>query len=386
MKTHSVMRKRFLIMILFIIIGLTTSCVRESSSGPRAWIDSPRGGATIPVGSLITVVSHAYAREGIAEIVLYVNGEAYQRAAPAEAGAAFSEFGQEWLPTQPGTYSLQVRAYDINGDTGNPATISVNVASEAIAEVAAPELPEEPPTATNTPEISETPSVTPVISDTPTLTATPTEMPPQALCPPQATALKNSNCRAGPGSAYDITGSLSQGNSSTVVGRNNESSWWVIERPGGSGNCWIWAELVELSSNECDIPIVAAPPLPPTDTPTPTLTLTFTPTSPPPDTTPPPVPAPQSPANGAVLACTATVTLSWSAVSDDSGIATYYIKLEKEISPGNWQSAGGYTSSNTQVDVPVDCGIVYHWAVRAEDNAGNISDWSAFSQFAVNLN
>ncbi len=384
MNTSSLMRK-LLFTLYLLSVGLLTACVREASTGPRAWIDSPRGGATIPQGSPITVVSHAYARNGIAEIVLYVNGEAYQRAAPAEAGATFSEFGQEWLATQPGTYSLQVRAYDINGDAGNPATISVNVVGDAIAEAAVPEVPEEPPTATYTPEVSETPSITPIISDTPTLTATPTETSQEAACPPQATALKNSNCRAGPGSAYEIIGSLSQGSSSTVVGRNNESSWWVIERPGGSGNCWIWAELVELSSNACDIPIVAAPPLPPTSTNTPTSTPTPTPTTAV-DNTPPAAPAPQSPVNGATLSCTSAVTLSWSAVSDNSGIATYYIKLEKQISAGNWQSAGGFTSSTTQVDVPVDCGIIYRWAVRAEDGAGNISDWSAFSQFAVNLN
>ncbi len=384
MNTSSLMRK-LIFALLLLSVGLLTACVREASTGPRAWIDSPRGGATIPQGSPITIVSHAYARNGIAEIVLYVNGEAYQRAAPTEAGATFSEFGQEWLATQPGTYSLQVRAYDINGDAGNPATISVNVVGDAIAEAAVPDVPEEPPTATYTPEVSETPSVTPIISDTPTLTATPTETSQEAACPPQSTALKNSNCRAGPGSAYEIIGSLSQGTSSTVVGRNNESSWWVTERPSGSGNCWIWAELVELSSNACDIPIVAAPPLPPTPTNTPTSTPTPTPTTAV-DNTPPAAPAPQSPVNSATLSCTSVVTLSWSVVSDDSGIATYYIKLEKQISAGNWQSAGGFTSSTSQVDVPVDCGIIYRWAVRAEDGAVNFSDWSAFSQFAVNLN
>jgi uncharacterized protein YraI len=389
MKTLSRIRQLFLITILLTIAGLTSSCERGSSSGPRAWFDSPRGGARVPVGTPITISSHAYAREGLGEIILYVNGEAYQRNAPAEAGADFSDFRQEWLPTEPGTYSLQIRAYDINGDTGNPATISVTVIGEVVAEVAeaaepATDTPTPVYTDTPTPVISDTPTPTPVITET--YTPTPVEEVEVATCPPLATVQTAANCRSGPGTAYDILASLGEGSSSTVVGRNADSSWWVVD-PSGSSTCWVWSDRVTLNNYACEVPIHEAPPLPPTDTPTlPPPTPTFTPTSPPPaDTTPPPAPAPQNPANGATQSCSASVTLSWSAVSDESGIATYYIKLEKQISAGNWQSAGGFTSSTTQVDVPVDCGIIYRWTVRAEDNAGNFSDWSTFSQFGVNL-
>jgi hypothetical protein len=121
--------------------------------------------------------------------------------------------------------------------------------------------------------------------------------------------------------------------------------------------------------------------LTPTETPTPTVT----PTTPAPDTTPPSAPTPQSPANESVLPCAGSATLTWTAVEDESGIATYYIKLEKQLTAGNWQSAGGYTASTNQVDVSVDCGITYRWAVRAEDGAGNVSEWSWFSQFGINL-
>ena len=79
------------------------------------------------------------------------------------------------------------------------------------------------------------------------------------------------------------------------------------------------------------------------------------------------------------------MTLTWTAVDDPSTITTYYIKLEREITAGNWQSEGGFTSSTNQVDVPVLCGGIYRWSVRAEDGAGNISDWSGFFQFGVNI-
>lgn len=386
MKTLSLFKKASLSILLLLLAFLALSCSEEMDGRPRAWIDFPRDGMHVPVGTSVKVVSHVFALDGVAEVVLSVNGEAYRRDVPVEPGAEFTEVSQEWIPAEAGIYTLQVRVYDTLGEYSNPATISIQVGDMVVAE------PIEVDPATDTP--------TPVISLTPTLTFTPVveEAEPEtveeepvieevAACPPTATALTSANCRSGPGTAYTITGSLGESQSATVVGRLADNSWWVIQRPGSSSTCWVWSDLVELDNYACDIPIYEAPPLPPTDTPTiPPPTPTYTPTTPPQDTTPPSVPTPQSPADGATVACSTSVTLSWSPSSDESGIATYYIKLEKQISAGNWQSAGGYTSTGTQVDVPVNCGIIYRWSVRAEDNNGNFSGWSAFSEFGVNLN
>jgi len=79
--------------------------------------------------------------------------------------------------------------------------------------------------------------------------------------------------------------------------------------------------------------------------------------------------------------------LVWLPVDDPSGIAGYYVKLELEVKPGAWQSAGGYGPvSGKKVDVNVNCGVRYRWMVRAQDGAGNISDWSAPSYFSITLN
>lgn len=279
--------------VVLVTVFTLTSCVRPSSTGPRAWIDSPRAGASIPLGTPITVISHAYARAGLSEIVLYVDGQAYQHNPPAEPGAAFSEIHQDWLPDEPGTYMLQVRAYDINGDTGNPAAIAVSVVDGLVVDA----LVEEPlPSATDT--------STPEVSETPTLTLTPT--------------------------------------------------------------------------------------LTPTSKPTftPTLTLTFTPTNTPVpvDNTPPPVPVPVVPADGLILSCRLSQTLAWTLVTDPSGIQGYYVELEKEITAGQWDDAGQWGPlSDKQVNVPVSCGIRYRWVVSAEDGAGNFSNWSTISHFAVEL-
>ncbi|MBL7162669.1 MAG: hypothetical protein ISS57_08690 [Anaerolineales bacterium] len=312
MKLHPNLLKIFFVMILTIMTGTLSSCVRETTAPLRVWIDYPREGSVISLGETVTVMSHVYAREGVADVILAVNGEAYRRDAPLEAGINFTEINQEWLPAEAGVYTLQVWVYDTSGESSNPATVSVSVTDEVIAEEvidAAAEEPITPPTETFTPVVSDTPTLTLVISDTPTLTPT-----------------------------FTAT-------------------------------------------------------LPPTDTPTlhpPTYTPTFTPTASatpvPVDTTPPPAPVPVVPADGLVVSCRASQTLAWTPVTDPIGINGYYVELEKEITAGSWQNAGAWGPiSGKQLDVPVDCGIRYRWVVRAEDGAGNFSDWSSISHFGVNL-
>ncbi len=160
-------QKYTLIGLLWLIAAGLAACAAEEEAALKAWIDFPRAGSTFAPGEVITIVSHAYAREGLAEIVLFVNGEAYQRNAPAETGADFSEFRQDWAPAEPGVYTLQIRAYDQTGAASPPDSVSVQV--EKVGAETAPEIP---PTASFTPVISPSPTPTPVISITPTLTFT----------------------------------------------------------------------------------------------------------------------------------------------------------------------------------------------------------------------
>ncbi len=112
-------------------------------------------------------------------------------------------------------------------------------------------------------------------------------------------------------------------------------------------------------------------------------TPTRTPTKPQ-DTQGPPAPQLVSPSG--TLSCRSNVTLDWNPVTDPSGIKTYYVKLERQITQGNWQSAGGWTTSGTSQSVPVQCGGIYRWQVRAEDGAGNMGSWSGLMNFSINLN
>ena len=267
--------------LILIFLG-TASCAQSTESTPNAWIDYPQDGDVFASGETVTIISHLFAKGGVAEVVLSINGEAYRRDIPVDAGQEFVSSTQDWVTGEAGIYSIQVQAYDQQGQVGNPAVISIEVLGNLIPEV---------PTAVITPTYVPTG----IPTNTPTFTPHP---PTPTLVPP-----------------------------------------------------------------------------------------TYIPTTPPADMIPPPAPTPVVPANGLALTCRSTQTLAWMPVNDSSGIDGYYVKLEKEISAGNWQSAGGYGPLNDkQVDVPVVCGIRYRWMVRAQDGAGNYSGWSAPSIFSVALN
>lgn len=100
-------------------------------------------------------------------------------------------------------------------------------------------------------------------------TATWTSVPAVAAgpCGPTVTATVNANVRSGPDTAYDIVGSLSLGQTATIVGRNDAYTWWYIDYPGVSGNhAWIAGSVVTSACVPSVVQVVAAPPLPATPT------------------------------------------------------------------------------------------------------------------------
>jgi hypothetical protein len=102
-------------------------------------------------------------------------------------------------------------------------------------------------------------SVTPTFTAMPALTAMPTQ------CTPLVTSTVNANVRSGPDTAYDIVGSLSLGQTATLVGRNDANTWWYIAYPGAAGGyAWIAGSVVMPSCVPAVMQVVAAPPLPTT--------------------------------------------------------------------------------------------------------------------------
>ncbi|MBI9050436.1 MAG: hypothetical protein JEZ00_13525 [Anaerolineaceae bacterium] len=278
----------FALSISLIFVILFSSCTTQENVKVKAWIDTPQDGATYEVNTPVNIMSHAYAKDGVGEIMLSINGEAYRRDAAPPSDDNLISMTQEWVPKEPGEYVVQVKVIDVNGEVSLPAIVGVEVAEKKMASAT--------PVITAT-EVVET-TVTPVITFTPSFTPT---------------------------RYISITPTIS-----------------------------------------------------------PTRYISVTPI--PVDNQGPPAPIPAVPANGLELGCRSTQTLAWQPVSDPSGIDGYYVKVELVSGTGDWQSAGGYGPiSGKQVDISVDCGIKYRWMVRAQDGAGNFSDWSSKSEFIIIL-
>ncbi len=104
---------------------------------------------------------------------------------------------------------------------------------------------------TFTPSLTGTPSLTPTI--TPSLT-------PET---PRVSVSIDTNCRTGPGTAYDKLGVLRVGQSAEVVGRSHNSDNWIIKLPSNPNiTCWLWAYYATVIGDTSGLPVYPTPPTP----------------------------------------------------------------------------------------------------------------------------
>jgi hypothetical protein len=136
------------------------------------------------------------------------------------------------------------------------------------------------------------PSPTP--ASLPTQTSQPSSAPakaaPTALAPtsptsptehlgPTLRAGQAVNIRSGPGTDYPVIGGLQPGNDIPVLGQDSGGNWLVIAYASGQG--WVAKIVVTVNGDTAGLPVVAAPPAPPTAVP-PTAAPTSAPVNPPP--------------------------------------------------------------------------------------------------------
>ncbi len=83
--------------------------------------------------------------------------------------------------------------------------------------------------------------------------------------PPTGTPLLSvhqpTNCRAGPGSSYDLLGSLYPNTSVPVVGKDTDLNYWIVMNPDANGTCWVWGGYATVEGNTTALPaMVPSPP------------------------------------------------------------------------------------------------------------------------------
>jgi len=228
-------------------------------------ITSPEDNSEWTVGTPISIRSSVSAPEVVIGLTLFINGQ-QERAEDLFAHPTFTRgtIHQIWTPDQPGVFNLQTILRDGGGFAeSNIVTISVGEATKPIITEITPSIIT--PTITST-EITLTPTQT----LTPTLTLTP------ETGKPEATANQNLNCRRGPSTEYESLWYFMQGETTSIEGRNTDSSWLVISRTDGGGQCWVASYYVQIEGELSTLPFITPPPLPVTHTPTITPTRTAT--------------------------------------------------------------------------------------------------------------
>ena len=108
------------------------------------------------------------------------------------------------------------------------------------------------PSSTETPIPTSTPNVTATM--TPTITPT-YEM-------PMARFEGDTNCRGGPGTAYEVITVARSGQKAEIVGKAEQGNYWLIKNPNREGTCWVAGDFAQTSGSLHVLPTLTAPPTP----------------------------------------------------------------------------------------------------------------------------
>jgi uncharacterized protein YgiM (DUF1202 family) len=167
---------------------------------------------------------------------------------------------------------------------------------------------------------------------------------------PTVTANVDLNVRRGPGTIYSVVGALRAGNSARILGSNPARTWWKIECPGGSGECWVSGGHQFSTAENAEGVLVAAVPPPPAQpaatsvaeadayTPTATADPAATPT------------ATYPPATATYIASQATATPTATATGQATATATATTAAGATATPTT--AAGATATPTTQADPP----------------------------------
>jgi hypothetical protein len=81
------------------------------------------------------------------------------------------------------------------------------------------------------------------------------------------------NCRSGPGQAYNILGGIQPGQFAEIVGRDTTGNYWVVRLPTNpTVICWAWNQYAIIGGNTAALPVYTPPPTP---TPAPGFTVSY---------------------------------------------------------------------------------------------------------------
>ena len=343
------LRWRLTLSICLLLI-VTTACAGQESGLPLVWIDVPIQDLTFPLGSTINIEGHAADEEGISYVEIHINGDLVWTIDEFTRSGGLERFDQTWTPEEEGDYIIHAVAYRRSGKFSNPASVTVHIGSEEVAQVEDQASEDETPP-------SEEPTATPEPSSQETSVQFWAD-------PPEIAAGKCSILHWHVENAQKVllgkTEVSPDGDYEACHCNSTSYSLTVIHQDGTE----------ETSSVGISVTGVCA-------TPTPTKKV---------DKNPPPAPVLLKPLNASDLGCIGDTILRWQAVSDESGISEYQLQAQYHGGDSVWLGVPGSTwngLTDTNFPINLECARVYRWRVRAIDGAGNPGPWSGWFTFEV---
>ncbi|MCE7946787.1 MAG: hypothetical protein DYG88_05090 [Chloroflexi bacterium CFX4] len=256
--------------VIFALASAALACNFQLGGAPRTPIGTPTwsldfiapdNNSLIVAGTTITLAAVASdALSGVARIDFSVDGSLIgSQNAPISEGQTRFSAQQAWQPTEARGYLITAEAFRADGTSIGEAGVAVQViaaptAQAALLSTVAPT--QAPRTATPTALPTFALDATPITLNTAVPTA---DVPNAPAVPPNAPTLRVTfdylNVRARPDAGSEKIGELARGDEAIIIGRNEQRTWWVIER--GTLRGWVInnAEWIQISGATADVPL-----------------------------------------------------------------------------------------------------------------------------------
>ncbi|MFL7794313.1 MAG: NBR1-Ig-like domain-containing protein [Anaerolineae bacterium] len=113
--------------VLFLVGAVLACGPVTGAKAVTVVINSPVSGASVAVGQEVLIDSTASANAGVARVELSVGGVVERRDVPPSGSPTTFRVSQPWTPTAEGQAMLSVVAYDVNGNSSDVASITLQV-------------------------------------------------------------------------------------------------------------------------------------------------------------------------------------------------------------------------------------------------------------------
>jgi hypothetical protein len=127
------------LLVLIVTISASLSCgLSAEKAPPSITINFPAEDASLEVGQKTEIVSTASSEVGISRVELSINNRVVHIASPSSGNPTTFAAIQPWTSETAGDITITVIAYDINGESSEPASIKLKIAEVLVDATSSP--------------------------------------------------------------------------------------------------------------------------------------------------------------------------------------------------------------------------------------------------------